>query len=231
MLLCQSAIPSDLRARARIRAEIIPGTLTALQDWCDRSAPLGAELPSLTSEFYEYDVRFPIFCTKAGSLPGLRTRLTSEVPSMLAERSQGVWTPDSVLNRPVEHADGSRSWCGMDEARIFKLPEKVFRYDDFVSTVPTLRAQLVRRKDTVPPSLDDPFRQVTGLAPFTAMLLQLRMNAGYKRGSRACVHAIGGNLATRAPAGAWALLPMHGWGVRQSGRQRKRRPQRHASPK
>ena len=47
-------------------SEINPGTLTALQDWCDRAAPLGVELPSLTSEFYEYDVQFPLFCTRAG---------------------------------------------------------------------------------------------------------------------------------------------------------------------
>ena len=88
-------------ARARRR----PDPLTALQDWCDRSAPLGAGLPALTSEFYEYDVRFPLFCTKAGSLPGLRARLTSEVASLLADRSRRVWTPDSVMNRPTEHAE------------------------------------------------------------------------------------------------------------------------------
>ena len=79
-------------------SEIILGMLTALQDWCDRSALLGARLPSLASEFYEYDVRFPIFCTKAGSLPGLRSRLNLEVASLLAERARTVWTPDSVMN-------------------------------------------------------------------------------------------------------------------------------------
>ena len=187
------------RTRAHTDAsEIILGTLTALQDWCDRSAPLGARLPSLASEFYEYDVRFPIFCTKAGSLPGLRSRLNSEVPLLLADRARRVWTPDSVMNRPTEHADGSRSWRGIDEARISKLPEKVFRYSDFVSAVPTLRAQLAAPKGVVQSTLSDPFQQVVGLAPFTVKLSQMRMNAGYKRGSRACLHAMGGNLATRA---------------------------------
>ena len=127
-------------------SEIILGTLTALQDWCDRSAPLGAGLPSLASEFYEYDVRFLLFCTKAGLLPGLRARLTSEVASLLVDRARRVWMPDSVMNRPTEHADGSRSWRGIDEARIFKLPEKVFRHSDFAPAVPTLRAQLATPK-------------------------------------------------------------------------------------
>ena len=48
-------------------------------------------------------------------------------------------------------------------------------------------------------ALGDPFWQVVGLTPFTVKLSQMRMNTGYKRGSRACVHAMGsrGNLATR----------------------------------
>ena len=179
-------------------SEIILGTLTALQDWCDRSAPLGARLPLLASEFYEYDVRFPIFCTKTGSLPGLRSRLNLEVASLLAERARTVWTPDSVMNRLTEHADGSRSCRGIDEARIFKLPEKVFRYSNFAPAVPTLRAQLAAPKGAVQSDLSAPFQQVIGLTPFTVKLSQMRMDVGYKRGSRACVHAMGGNLATRA---------------------------------
>ena len=151
-------------------SEIILGTLTALQDWCDRSAPLGVGLPSLASEFYEYAVRFPLFCTKAGSLPGLRARLTSEVASLLVDRARRVWMPDSVMNRPTEHADGSRSWRGIDEARIFKLPEKVFRHSDFAPAVPTLRAQLATPKGLAQSALSDPFQQVLGLAPFTAEL-------------------------------------------------------------
>ena len=119
-------------------SEIILGTLTALQDWCDQSAPLGAELPALASKFYEYDVCFPLFCTKAGSLPSLRAHLTSEVVSLLVDQARMVWTPDSVMNRLTEHADGSRSWRGINEVRIFKLPEKVFRYNDFAPAVPIL---------------------------------------------------------------------------------------------
>ena len=95
------------------------------------------------------------------------------------------------MNRPTEHADGSRSWRGIDEARTFKLPEKVFRYNNFAPAVPTLRAQLAAPKGAVQSDLSAPFQQVIGLTPFTVKLSQMRMNTGYKRGSRACVHAMG----------------------------------------
>ena len=98
-------------------------------------APIGAELHLRTSEFYGHDVRFPLFCTRAGSIPGLRSRLTSAVPDVLAERSRGTWAPSSVLGRPVEHADGSCSGQRIDEAAIFKLPEKVYPYSAFTPTV------------------------------------------------------------------------------------------------
>ena len=55
-------------------SEVVLGTLTTLQDWCDRTALMGAEIPSQASEFYEYDVCFLIFCERAGSIPGLQTR-------------------------------------------------------------------------------------------------------------------------------------------------------------
>ena len=91
-------------------SEIVPGTLTALQDWCDRSAPLGAELLSLTSEFYEYDVQFPLFCTKAGALPGLRKRLTSEVPSLLVEQAWGI-TCHAMLMPLIHHTHTLKMSC------------------------------------------------------------------------------------------------------------------------
>ena len=107
-------------------------------------------------------------------------RLTSAVPALLAERARSVWLPNSVQDRPKEHADDSRLWRGIDKAKVFKLPEKVFQYHDFTPAVPPLHAQMLVQSGTARPSLDDPlnFQRMTML---TSGVKGLSLSAAHGR--------------------------------------------------
>ena len=43
---------------------IVLGTLTHIQDRCDRHAPLCKRLPERTADHFEYDTRYALFDTK-----------------------------------------------------------------------------------------------------------------------------------------------------------------------
>ena len=50
--------------------DILPGTLTHIQDWCDRHAPLCRCLPERTADQFIYDTRYALFDTKRAICQG-----------------------------------------------------------------------------------------------------------------------------------------------------------------
>ena len=85
--------------------DILPGTLTHIQDWCDRHAPLCKCLPERTSDHFIYDTRYALFDTKEGDLPGQRMRMLSDIPEAIKRKACGEWLPAEVLNRPETHPE------------------------------------------------------------------------------------------------------------------------------
>ena len=93
-----------IKAHTRAK-DILPGTLTHIQDWCDRHAPLCRCLPERTADHFVYDTRYALFDTKKGYLPGQRMRMLSDIPEAIKRKACGEWLPTEVLNRPETHPE------------------------------------------------------------------------------------------------------------------------------
>ena len=97
------------------------------------------------------------------------------------------------------HADGSCSWRAMAELSTFGLSPKAYRMGTLALSTPMLRVQLwVSLRSVLAEGVQDPFRLMEGLTLIQPHMGQLRAKGGHKRGTRARLHAYGGNLPTRA---------------------------------
>ena len=144
-------------------SEVIPGTLTALQDWFDRMAPQGPLLPSQMSESYSMMCGLPFFAQRTALCLALGrgSRPLYQMCWPIGLEAFGHHRQCYVGQLSVRMA--VYSWRGVDDSMIFKLPDKVYRYSDFVPMVPSVRVQLPNGVDLTQVSLADPFQHVASI--------------------------------------------------------------------
>ena len=183
--------------RAHVAADQIQdGTLTGMQDWCDRRAPDAVGIPPRRSDFYHHDTLSGMFDTTKGSLPGQRMRIIRDIPKTLKKHARGQGIPDTVAQRSQLHPDGSLSWRAMRDIELADLPQSCYNnprfpfQGDFKFDVSSLQTEGSDHDWTISTNL---------LGTTTAITAsRLRPTCLRRKATQARIWAIAGRLPTRA---------------------------------
>ena len=98
------------------RSAVTAGSLTYIQDECDKWADHSLELEERHGDFFEYDLHFGLFDTRDGYRPGQRVRVLEAVPVWLDRRRVPI-----DESRPIERLDGSYSWRALRRFDWYKI--------------------------------------------------------------------------------------------------------------
>ena len=106
------------------KSAITSGSLTYIQDECDKWADHSLELEEIQGDFFELDLHFGLFDTSEGYRPGQRVRVLEAMSVWLNRRQVPI-----DESRPTERLDGSFSWRALRQYDWYKIRSLTPRWD------------------------------------------------------------------------------------------------------